>query len=76
MRVGSATAGQVQLDVYGELMDASHQARSHGVPPDSHAWEVQRVLLDFLESHWRHPDYGIWEVRGPARQFTYSEVMA
>jgi GH15 family glucan-1,4-alpha-glucosidase len=76
VRIGNAAAGQFQLDVYGELMDALHQARVQGVPPQQHAWDVQRNLLDFLEGHWRDPDYGIWEIRGPARHFTHSKVMA
>jgi GH15 family glucan-1,4-alpha-glucosidase len=74
--VGNAASEQFQLDVYGELMDALHQARAHGIPPDEAAWDVQRVLLDFLEGHWRDPDDGIWEVRGGPRQFTHSKVMA
>ncbi|MCI0386378.1 glycoside hydrolase family 15 protein [Streptomyces sp. CNQ085] len=76
VRIGNAASGQLQLDVHGELMDALHQARAHGVPPDPDAWRVQRVLMDFLESHWRDPDNGIWEVRGPRRDFTHSKVMA
>nr|WP_274389112.1 glycoside hydrolase family 15 protein [Streptomyces taklimakanensis] len=76
VRIGNAAAGQLQLDVHGELMDALHQARAHGIPPDPDAWRVQRALMDFLESHWRDPDNGIWEVRGPRRDFTHSKVMA
>ncbi|MFH0245353.1 glycoside hydrolase family 15 protein [Streptomyces sp. HK10] len=76
VRIGNAASGQLQLDVHGELMDALHQARARGVPPDQDAWRVQRVLMDFLESHWRDPDNGIWEVRGPRRDFTHSKVMA
>jgi GH15 family glucan-1,4-alpha-glucosidase len=76
VRVGNAASGQFQLDVYGELMDALHQARAHGIPPEDAAWEVQRDLLEFLESHWREPDQGIWEVRGERRDFVYSKVMA
>ena len=76
VRVGNAASTQFQLDVYGELMDALHQARTHGIPPEESAWQVQRVLLDFLEGHWRDPDEGIWEVRGQRRQFTHSKVMA
>ncbi|MDQ3886665.1 MAG: glycoside hydrolase family 15 protein [Actinomycetota bacterium] len=76
VRVGNAASRQFQLDVYGELMDALHQARAHGIPPDESAWQVQRVLLEFLEGHWREPDEGIWEVRGGRRQFTHSKVMA
>jgi GH15 family glucan-1,4-alpha-glucosidase len=76
VRVGNAASTQFQLDVYGELMDALHQARAHGIPPDPQAWQVQRVLMDFLEGNWREPDEGIWEVRGERRQFTHSKVMA
>jgi GH15 family glucan-1,4-alpha-glucosidase len=76
VRIGNGAALQYQLDVYGELMDALHQARRVGMPAHPTAWHVQRVLLDFLESGWRQPDEGIWEVRGPRRHFTHSKVMA
>ncbi|PJE95159.1 glucoamylase [Streptomyces carminius] len=76
VRIGNAASGQLQLDVHGELMDALHQARVRGIPPDQDAWRVQQVLMDFLESHWRDPDNGIWEMRGPRRDFTHSKVMA
>lgn len=76
VRIGNAAAEQYQLDVYGELMDALHQARARGIEPDPDAWRVQRELMDFLESNWREPDEGIWEVRGPRRDFTHSKVMA
>ena len=76
VRVGNGAAEQYQLDVYGELMDSLHQARGAGIATNPAAWHVQRVLLDFLESGWREPDDGIWEVRGPRRHFTHSKVMA
>ncbi len=76
VRVGNAAMDQRQLDVYGEVMDALHLARVAGVEPDLSAWGVQRAVLDFLESHWQEPDRGIWEVRGPPRQFTHSKMMA
>jgi GH15 family glucan-1,4-alpha-glucosidase len=76
VRIGNDAALQYQLDVYGELMDSLHQARRAGIPSHPTAWHVQRVLLDFLESGWREPDEGIWEVRGPRRHFTHSKVMA
>jgi GH15 family glucan-1,4-alpha-glucosidase len=76
VRIGNGASTQYQLDVYGELMDALHQARRAGLPTNPTAWHVQRVLLDFLESGWREPDDGIWEVRGPRRHFTHSKVMA
>jgi GH15 family glucan-1,4-alpha-glucosidase len=74
--VGNAAIEQLQLDVYGEVMDALHLARRAGLAPESHAWEIQRALLDFLESNWQQPDEGIWEVRGPRCHFTFSKVMA
>jgi len=76
VRIGNAASEQFQLDVYGELMDALHQSRTHGIPPDASAWGVQRVLMDFLEGHWNDPDDGIWEMRGQRRHFVHSKVMA
>jgi GH15 family glucan-1,4-alpha-glucosidase len=76
VRVGNAAHQQHQLDVYGEVMDSLHLARRSGLPPSENAWRVQRGLLDFLETDWQKPDEGIWEVRGPQRQFTHSKVMA
>jgi GH15 family glucan-1,4-alpha-glucosidase len=76
VRVGNAAAKQCQLDVYGEVMDTLHLARMAGLPPEPEAWQVQVALLKFLESHWKSPDEGMWEVRGPRRHFTHSKVMA
>jgi GH15 family glucan-1,4-alpha-glucosidase len=76
VRVGNAAVSQLQLDVYGEVTDALYQARRMGIEADPLAWNVQRKLLDFLETGWREPDEGIWEVRGPRQHFTHSKVMA
>jgi GH15 family glucan-1,4-alpha-glucosidase len=76
VRVGNAAHGQFQLDVYGELLDSMHQAQLAGLPPLADAWNLERKLLEFLESAWSEPDEGIWEVRGPRRQFTHSKLMA
>lgn len=76
VRIGNAAAQQFQLDVFGEVMDVLHQARRQGMEADPVAWHVQRTLLDFLESRWNEPDEGLWEVRGPRRQFTHSKLMA
>jgi GH15 family glucan-1,4-alpha-glucosidase len=76
VRVGNAAAEQFQLDVYGEVMDALHQARLHDIAPDLHAWSLQQMLLEFLEGAWDQPDEGIWEVRGGKRHFTHSKVLA
>ncbi|MFH8257261.1 glycoside hydrolase family 15 protein [Streptomyces roseolus] len=76
VRIGNAAVEQFQLDVYGEVMDTLHLARLAGIPAERHAWNLQLSLLGFLESHWREPDEGLWEVRGPRRHFTHSKVMA
>jgi GH15 family glucan-1,4-alpha-glucosidase len=76
VRIGNAAHGQFQLDVFGEVMAALNLARRHGVEPDENAWNVERALLDYLESAWQEPDEGIWEVRGPRRHFVHSKVMA
>ncbi len=76
VRVGNAAAHQFQLDVYGEVMDSLHVARASGLAPNTQAWDLQRVLLDFLESNWDRPDEGIWEIRGARQHFTHSRVMA
>jgi GH15 family glucan-1,4-alpha-glucosidase len=76
VRVGNAASQQFQLDVYGEVMDAMHQARTHDLERSTAAWSLQRRMLGFLEHAWKEPDEGIWEVRGPRRHFTHSKVMA
>jgi GH15 family glucan-1,4-alpha-glucosidase len=76
VRVGNAASEQTQLDVYGEVIEALYQARVHGAPPDDDIWSLQTKLLDWLEHNWRSPDAGIWEIRGPLRQFTHSKLMA
>jgi len=76
VRVGNAASGQLQLDVYGELMDAIHRARELGMAPAPGAQNLARGLIEWLEAHWREPDDGIWEIRGPRRQFVHSKVLA
>src|ERR671937_2731546 len=76
VRTGNAAMTQFQLDVYGEVMDALHQGRTHALETSLEAWALQRHLLGHLEHAWKEPDEGIWEVRGPRRHFTHSKVMA
>ncbi|MFD9333938.1 glycoside hydrolase family 15 protein [Streptomyces sp. NPDC060028] len=76
VRIGNAAVNQLQLDVYGEVIDSLYLARTSGLPSEKHAWQIQLALLDFLERNWHRPDEGLWEVRGPRRHFTHSKVMA
>jgi GH15 family glucan-1,4-alpha-glucosidase len=75
VRIGNQASEQFQLDVYGEVLDAFYQARTHGLTKEPASWALQRKLLQHLETAWREPDEGIWEVRGPRRHFTHSKVM-
>ncbi|MET8179245.1 glycoside hydrolase family 15 protein [Streptomyces sp. NPDC005336] len=76
VRIGNGAVSQHQLDVYGEVLDSFHLARASGLACPPHAWRLQSALMDFLESAWRDPDEGLWEVRGPRRHFVHSKVMA
>ena len=76
VRIGNGAAGQLQLDVYGEVVDALHLARQRGLEASDPAWALTRKVFEWLETGWREPDQGIWEVRGPRRHFTHSKVMA
>ena len=75
VRVGNAAAAQLQLDVFGEVMDALYQGRKSGLDAYAPAGGLQQALLEHLEKVWQQPDEGIWEVRGSRRHFTYSKVM-
>ncbi|QDY76129.1 glycoside hydrolase family 15 protein [Streptomyces qinzhouensis] len=76
VRTGNAAVDQLQLDVYGEVMDSLFLAAQQGIPGERHTWFIQLSLLGFLESKWREPDEGLWEVRGPRQHFVHSKVMA
>jgi GH15 family glucan-1,4-alpha-glucosidase len=76
VRIGNAAASQLQLDVFGEVMDALHQARVGGLSHSAAGWSLQRALLARLETIWQAPDEGIWEVRGERQHFTHSRIMA
>jgi GH15 family glucan-1,4-alpha-glucosidase len=76
VRIGNGAYKQFQLDVYGELLDVMYQSRRVGLPPESAAWDLEKAIVNFLETAWKNPDEGIWEVRGPRRHFTHSKVMA
>jgi len=76
VRVGNAAAVQHQLDIYGEVADALCQAMRGGLPRLPRSAAIGRVIMPYLETIWRQPDEGIWEVRGPQQHFTHSKVMA
>ncbi|MGW2477166.1 glycoside hydrolase family 15 protein [Streptomyces sp. NPDC001665] len=76
VRIGNAAVRQRQLDVYGEVIDSLRLARDAGLDDKPHAWSLQLSLLGFLESTWREPDEGLWEIRGQRRHFVHSKVMA
>jgi GH15 family glucan-1,4-alpha-glucosidase len=75
VRVGNAAVEQIQLDIYGEVVDALYVGRKAGLAPDMASWALECALLDHLEKIWREPDDGIWEMRGERRHFTHSKIM-
>jgi GH15 family glucan-1,4-alpha-glucosidase len=76
VRIGNAAHTQLQLDVFGEIMDVHHQARRSGLSTNESGWDAQIKFIEHLKEIWREPDQGIWEMRGPAQHFTYSKAMA
>jgi GH15 family glucan-1,4-alpha-glucosidase len=76
VRVGNAAAQQLQIDVFGEIMDVLYHGRRGKLAHDGDGWDLQRSLLDHLETIWEEADHGIWEVRGDRQHFTHSKVMA
>lgn len=76
VRVGNAASEQLQLDVYGEVLGAMYQARRLGMDHDAAGWQLERKLVEHLETIWMDPDEGIWEVRGGRKHFVHSKVMA
>jgi GH15 family glucan-1,4-alpha-glucosidase len=76
VRIGNAAHDQRQLDIFGEVMDALHQARKGGLPQIDAGWALEQALLAHLEKIWAERDNGIWEVRGGREHFTFSKVMA
>ncbi|MDO0928332.1 glycoside hydrolase family 15 protein [Streptomyces sp. TG1A-8] len=75
VRIGNDAVNQLQLDVYGEVMDTLSLARASDLSGRPHMWALQRSLMGFLASQWRQPDEGLWEVRGGRRHFVHSKVM-
>ncbi|MGI5442478.1 glycoside hydrolase family 15 protein [Streptomyces shenzhenensis] len=75
VRIGNGAVSQLQLDVYGEVLDSLWLARRSGLSPKPHMWSMQNILLEWLRTHWQQPDEGLWEVRGGRRHFVHSKVM-
>ncbi len=76
VRFGNSAVGQFQLDAYGEVMDTLYLSLHAGIPLPAHVWNLIEELMGFLHRHWREPDQGLWQMRGPRRQFVHSKVMA
>ncbi len=76
VRIGNDAARQIQLDIFGEMVDAFYHTYLNGLPPAARAGAIGRAILDHLAGIWDQPDEGIWEVRGPPQHFTHSKVMA
>jgi len=76
VRIGNGAYRQLQLDIYGELMDAAYLHNKYVAPIGFDSWRRLRRLTDWLCDHWRRPDEGIWEVRGGSRQFVYSKFLS
>ena len=76
VRIGNAAYQQLQIDVFGELMDTLFACNRFGLEANADAWSLQTELLNFLEHIWDKPDSGLWESRGEPRHFTFSKIMA
>jgi GH15 family glucan-1,4-alpha-glucosidase len=74
VRIGNAASGHLQLDIYGELMDALYLYNKYGQPLSHDMWSAVESLMNWVVKNWERPDRSIWEVRGPARNFTYSKM--
>ncbi|HXH46097.1 MAG TPA: glycoside hydrolase family 15 protein [Bradyrhizobium sp.] len=75
VRVGNAAHAQLQLDVYGELIDAFHQSRMARLELDEETWALECAVLNHLAEVWDQPDHGIWERRGEPKHYVFSKVM-
>ncbi|RPF38025.1 glycoside hydrolase family 15 protein [Streptomyces sp. TLI_185] len=75
VRFGNSAANQFQLDVYGEVLDTFCLSLRAGIPMPAHVWDLVEAMMGYLQRHWREPDQGLWQMRGPRRQFVHSKVM-
>jgi GH15 family glucan-1,4-alpha-glucosidase len=75
VRIGNGAADQLQLDVYGELLDSVYLFNKYGTPISDSLWKDLRRLVNWVCDHWQEPDEGIWETRGGRQHFVYSKLM-
>jgi len=75
VRIGNGASDQLQLDIYGELMDSVYLYNKHGAPISYDLWVQLSGLVEWVCKNWRQPDEGIWETRGGKQQFVYSKLM-
>jgi GH15 family glucan-1,4-alpha-glucosidase len=75
VRIGNAAYQQLQLDIYGEMMDSIYLANKYGDPISHAGWQGVHRILEWLGKNWQRPDNGIWEVRAEAREFLHSRLM-
>lgn len=75
VRIGNGAYDQLQLDIYGELLDAAYLYNKYGVPISYDMWLTLRRLVDWVCDHWRERDEGVWEVRSGQQEFVYSKLM-
>jgi GH15 family glucan-1,4-alpha-glucosidase len=76
VRIGNGAAGQLQLDIYGELIDSVYLYDKYGSPIHHDAWSALSKIIDWISHHWDQADEGIWEVRGGRQNFTFSRLMS
>jgi len=76
VRIGNGAADQLQLDIYGELIDSVYLHDKYGAPIDHDAWSDLCRVIDWIAGHWDQADEGVWEVRGGSQNFTYSRLMS
>ena len=75
VRIGNGAATQLQLDIYGELIDSIYLYNKYGEPISYDSWMEVHKIIEWLCDHWDQPDEGIWETRGGRQDFTYSRLM-
>jgi GH15 family glucan-1,4-alpha-glucosidase len=76
VRIGNAAINQLQMDIYGELIDTIYLFNKYGGPITFRFWQSVAKFVDFVANNWEKADHGIWEVRGEKREYLYSKVMA